>query len=803
MIGRAKLHTFDFSEIGLMSISSLIGVENLRRSSGIMSTVFHNVRDILPISLEKACSYFRVPDLYQFVQTPDSEKNVKRFISMHAVGGGRQRRTRVARVKRIGWVIFCLQNLNAMFCGGFEMSRSNRGMAFSGPDILGDQHIFALHQILEAVDRFSTVDPSPTRGLSALLDSLDIGEVYGTKSYAAENIIESMIALPAECSVVDASAVLYESLEWFENPEEVLIEDFGVIPPERLRPRKVWAVDSEWDSFCARAVERGLFDHIDFNDIFSVDGKKILSGAFAVHKPGKAGKPDQQRFILNLINEIFDISKAGEVAKPDLPYMASFTVLAIAGDEVLVSGSEDETCCFYLYRMPRKWRRFFALSKPYRDAAGNLRYVAVSGIPMGFTFAVGLLQCLQRYFISLAGGNPDQEIRPSRPFPDYENGESVHSLYVDNFNELRKLKFDSEFEIETALQKNFVRVKREHGVVINDDDHCAGELTFSNLGGTFDQKYLGVSRSKRSMTVTCLWLIAFGAGCSYQQLAAIVGIVSHCFLYRRQLFSIFEVTYVFLLRFRGGRWLPEAVRRELLCAASLLVFAEADLKQCVDPRLFASDASLWGGGFGFTRNVFLKSSAEAVAMLRKCDVKGTAIRLDDSSTREEPKSAVRIPLNDTEWKTLKAFPFGKVRHGVSEKSQNHITLLEGVTYTMLIRNLCNRVTKKCEESSKYDKSSVVLDDFEASRRIFVGLDSRGAMGAMAKGRSSARRLNRSCRKVCSCCLVSGVTPYFFWLPSGEMPMDAASRRYQPHRAHKESSSNTLEETAALFGANGS
>ena len=68
------------------------------------------------------------------------------------------------------------------------------------------------------------------------------------------------------------------------------------------------------------------------------------------------------------------------------------------------------------------------------------------------------------------------------------------------------------------------------------------------------------------------------------------------------------------------------MRRELLCAASLLVFAEADLKQCVDPRLFASDASLWGGAFGFTKSPFLHTSTEAVAMLRKCDVKGTAIR---------------------------------------------------------------------------------------------------------------------------------------------------------------------------------
>ena len=65
-------------------------------------------------------------------------------------------------------------------------------------------------------------------------------------------------------------------------------------------------------------------------------------------------------------------------------------------------------------------------------------------------------------------------------------------------------------------------------------------------------------------------------------------------------FSVFEKMHLFLVRFRGGRWLPKNIIRELRAAAALLIFAEADLSLPVDGYLYAFDASLWGGAFGCT-----------------------------------------------------------------------------------------------------------------------------------------------------------------------------------------------------------
>ena len=121
--------------------------------------------------------------------------------------------------------------------------------------------------------------------------------------------------------------------------------------------------------------------------------------------------------------------------------------------------------------------------------------------------------------------------------------------------------------------------------------------------------------------------------------------------------------------------------------------------------------------------------------------------------------AVDIP---SDWKVLKAFPFGEVRHGAARKSDMHITLIEAITFCLLVRNITSRVSSHAVVSE--DPARDCLVDHGA-RKIFFGLDSQGAHGAFAKGRSSARRLNRSCRRVCALSLASSVVCFFFWIPS--------------------------------------
>ena len=93
---------------------------------------------------------------------------------------------------------------------------------------------------------------------------------------------------------------------------------------------------------------------------------------------------------------------------------------------------------------------------------------------------------------------------------------------------------------------------------------------------------------------------------------------------------------------------------------------------------------------------------------------------------------------------------------------------------MLLRHLASSISVANVEQGP----AVLSSARNRPRRIFVGLDSQGALGAFAKGRSSSFRLNRACRKGTAVSLFSGICVFFFWLPSEKMPMDAAPRKYQ-------------------------
>ena len=61
------------------------------------------------------------------------------------------------------------------------------------------------------------------------------------------------------------------------------------------------------------------------------------------------------------------------------------------------------------------------------------------------------------------------------------------------------------------------------------------------------------------------------------------------------------------------------------------------------------------------------------------------------------------------------------------------------------------------------------------RRIIFFLDSQSLLGAVVKGRSSSRRLNRLCRKMAALFLVSQIKPSYIWIPSQFNPADVPSR----------------------------
>lgn len=76
-------------------------------------------------------------------------------------------------------------------------------------------------------------------------------------------------------------------------------------------------------------------------------------------------------------------------------------------------------------------------------------------------------------------------------------------------------------------------------------------------------------------------------------------------------------------------------------------------------------------------------------------------------------------------------------------------------------------------------------------RVLVYLDSLVGLGALAKGRSPSRRLNRPCRKLAAYSLLADVELLLHWVPTDYQPADAASRRYAPRNASRRANRDRL------------
>ena len=89
------------------------------------------------------------------------------------------------------------------------------------------------------------------------------------------------------------------------------------------------------------------------------------------------------------------------------------------------------------------------------------------------------------------------------------------------------------------------------------------------------------------------------------------------------------------------------------------------------------------------------------------------------------------------------------------KFKKHINLLELEAVLALLRRLaCDGVR---------------------DARILILVDSRVALGALAKGRSSSRRINFVLKKTCAVCFAYGLYPELIWIPTWANPGDAPSR----------------------------
>ena len=137
------------------------------------------------------------------------------------------------------------------------------------------------------------------------------------------------------------------------------------------------------------------------------NGRYLTNGIFGVGK-GKfitCPKTQQQLELLRLIINLVPSNELQEIIKGDvdtLPHFGQWLSLELLSDEILVWGSEDISCAFYVFALPDAWGPYFVLHWPVPGSLAGMPeelevYLTLAVIPMGWTSAVGICQhCMRR-----------------------------------------------------------------------------------------------------------------------------------------------------------------------------------------------------------------------------------------------------------------------------------------------------------------------------------------------------------------------------------------------------------------------
>ena len=92
---------------------------------------------------------------------------------------------------------------------------------------------------------------------------------------------------------------------------------------------------------------------------------------------------------------------------------AKWQGFCLSKDEVLVSSGDDLVSCFYLFKLPYSWSRYFTFRAPVKRSAlglpgggDELVFIASQVLPMGWAAAVTVMQDMHRNMALRSDGPP-------------------------------------------------------------------------------------------------------------------------------------------------------------------------------------------------------------------------------------------------------------------------------------------------------------------------------------------------------------------------------------------------------------
>ena len=414
---------------------------------------------------------------------------------------------------------------------------------------------------------------------------------------------------------------------------------------------------------------------------------------------------------------------------------------------------------YYNLRIPSWMSRWFALPAVPGWLVGKpeqaLVDVGFGVLPMGSSHAVVLAQEAHLEILRRAGLPFDRRLVDGEPLvaPGPFFVVQIDDLVIGAPETSDRATAEAWLDVALAAYAEAGLPVAEHKVERDARKALGMELAPSRCS-------VGAPAVKRARVTGALLAVAQWSAAPSRLLENLLGHCTFAFLFRRSGLAAFGAVFGHIRvgedagRPLEARALSARCRWELITAAALLAFATVDLAAPVAQTVLASDASPWG--YGVCRT---EAPAELVSeALRFAELRGEHVALDGSRARrpaQDDRVAEHRPLapgwDGIEWRTCFAHAW---RSGAMVQAVGELHAAE----------------LACEYAAR-------RVDLHGSLLLEL-LDARAALGALAKGRSSAWPFLRILRRVAALSFATGLEFCPRWISSEEQPADAASRWFQ-------------------------
>ena len=398
------------------------------------------------------------------------------------------------------------------------------------------------------------------------------------------------------------------------NPELSRLPDDQV--PDELPHAVVRATQNEWNTIAAEMVQRGVACVIEENDIATFRGQKVLNGAFGVVKPNRwVGDGSNRLPVLRLIMDFRAANCLHRMlpgAVDSLVGAAKWMGFSLGPGEVLVSSGDDLVACFYLFKVPFSWSRYFAFRKPVPRRVLGLSgdenqpvYIASQVLPMGWAAAVTVVQHIHRN-IALGGAAlpATRELHRQRCLPERETVKlsSFWNLYIDDLTVMEVIDEAGLEEARAQGTKSSIQVAMEAAyerlcVPYSKDKASTREEIFEKLGAFVDGRkgMIGVTSKRQLELLSLILFMMQQEKVPTKWLQILLGKFVHMVQFRRPLFSCIAKSWRRLQAFHAGASLGVG-ELDWSVIAFLLPLMRTELRAGISGVVTCSDASEYGGG---------------------------------------------------------------------------------------------------------------------------------------------------------------------------------------------------------------